>query len=442
MEKAQKGGLESTPAPEHELPSYTTAQNEQKKQDEGAGPSNSGLGLGKEHHKYLETAKGKKWLSMFVKSRATNPTSLPVFFEGDIISGRVELDIDKAESSKGISITIQGGTTFVGQEEEIFLKEEKSLWTGSKLKPGKQSWPFKFVLPKEVTIKDAGTFRIPPHYTERASPAYIDYKLIVTVKRGFLKVNQTLVTSFGYQPVTVPEQPSPLRRIAYSEGSPLIGPEGDPEGWRVLPTLKIKGTLFNTKEVEVDCTLAIAKPLSYALGSPIPLLITFSGDNPQALDLLANQNAIQLRLRRGMATGSDAIDDNGIRRTDNHFVEDCGGAYFWPSREGADEPNRKVLQGELEVVKTLKPSFKFPKVTIRYSLDLLPFSASGFVMNETVPGTVLLKETVTIATRQILGLNAHSYAPPGYEKPQNVDYNKSLGLLENGNQRFLGHHHR
>jgi hypothetical protein len=298
-------------------------------------------------------------------------------------------------------------------------------------------------LPKEVFLKESdtksGTFRLPPHFTERASPAYIDYRLVVTVKRGFLKVNQTLVTSFGYLPTTLPDRPSHLRVLAYSERSPLIGPEGDPEGWKVLPNIKIKGTLFTTKEVDLDCTLAVAAPLSYAIGSPIPLMITLSGEDPQALDVLANGSRIQLRLRRSMATGMEAADDNGARRTDNYFLQDSGTAYFWPSREGAEEPNKRVLQGELEVAKALKPSFKFPQVTIRYSLELVGFTAAGFVMNK--GNDVLLKEEVTIATRQIPGLVTHSYAPPGYEKPQDVDYNKSLGLLENGNQRFLGHHH-
>ena len=106
-------------------------------------------------------------------------------------------------SAEGLPVTdkwiiysqIRAGTTFVGQDEEPFLKEEQVLWTGSKL-VGKHSWPFSFQLPKEVSVKDGdkpGTFRLPPNYTERASPAYIDYRLVVTVKRGFLKVNQTCV---------------------------------------------------------------------------------------------------------------------------------------------------------------------------------------------------------------------------------------------------------
>jgi len=170
-----------------------------------------------------------------------------------------------------------------------------------------------------------------------------------------------------------------------------------------------------------------------------------------------------------MATGSEATDDNGVRRTDNYFQEESGMAYFWPSKEGAMEVNKRVLQGELEVVKALKPSFKFPKfavrvrvqfscrsffmradlknLTLKYSLDLLPFVAPGFVPAGITPNedpgkkTVFLTEWVVITTKQIPGLVPHSYAPPGYEKPQRVDYNKSLGLLENGNQRFLGHSH-
>lgn len=99
-------------------------------------------------------------------------------------------------------LQIQGGTTFIGQEEEIFLKQEHSLWTPSgkesKLS-GKHTWPFEFTLPTEVDVKDGelgkkSTYRLPPSFTERASPAYIDFKIIITVKRGFLRVNQTSVS--------------------------------------------------------------------------------------------------------------------------------------------------------------------------------------------------------------------------------------------------------
>lgn len=76
---------------------------------------------------------------------------------------------------------------------------------------------------------------------------------------------------------------------------------------------------------------------------------------------------------------------------------------------------------------------------MQYELQLLPFQAPGFVSVNTEGEMVLLSERVTIATKQTPGITPRSHAPPGYEKPQQVDYNKSVGLLENGNQRFYHH---
>jgi hypothetical protein len=84
------------------------------------------------------------------------------------------------------------------------------------------------------------------------------------------------------------------------------------------------------------------------------------------LDVLGKPSTIRLRLVRSMATGSEATDDMGSRRTDNHFLEQVGQAYFWDSK-GAQDVNKRVFQGEMELVKTLKPSFKFPNFTIRVS---------------------------------------------------------------------------
>lgn len=39
------------------------------------------------------------------------------------------------------------------------------------------------------------------------------------------------------------------------EGSPLVGPDADPAGWKVLPSVKINGMLFGTRNIEVTCTV-------------------------------------------------------------------------------------------------------------------------------------------------------------------------------------------
>ena len=196
------------------------------------------------------------------------------------------------------------GVTAVGQEELTFLTISKDLADSKsgKLK-GKQSWNFALTVPGETAVGEkpkakAETYRLPPTFSgrmiflcrrlvvdlliiERASPAYIDYKLVVTVRRGAFKVNQTyeltrserriprltvsrcrLTTSFFYLPLTRAEPPSPLRLAAYQNGHALIGPEGDPVGWKVLPPVQVSGTLFSTKPVAIECTVRTNTSLS------------------------------------------------------------------------------------------------------------------------------------------------------------------------------------
>jgi len=174
----------------------------------------------------------------------------------------------------------------------------------------------------------------------------------------------------------------------------------------VTAPVKVNGTLFNAKKVEVVCTVCISSDnhtptdqdlytaryrnageppspsfpllgsfmnrtlscqLCYPIGSPLPLIITFTGTDSQALDLLSVPSSIQLHLVRSIATGSDAAAEDVIRRSNNFFLESVGQAFFWPSSEGAPEAGSRSLQGELEVKKTLKPGFLFPRFSIRVS---------------------------------------------------------------------------
>lgn len=169
-----------------------------------------------------------------------------------------------------------------------FLNISKTLWEPSSSSTklvGTQTWPFTLTLPNKVLTSASSkeplkNYALPPTVSERASPAYIDYKIIVTVKRGMLKVNQTYVgspidahvgfmtanffllmlcslnTSFAYVPRSVAPIPSPLRLAAYRDGTSLIGPKGDPEGWKRLPLFKVTGTLFDTKSVEIEAIVS------------------------------------------------------------------------------------------------------------------------------------------------------------------------------------------
>lgn len=60
-------------------------------------------------------------------------------------------------------------------------------------------------------------------------------------------------------PSIIAERPSALRQLSYSENTPLIGPVGDPDGWKVFGPIEIKGTLFGAKEVTFKCTVRNSK---------------------------------------------------------------------------------------------------------------------------------------------------------------------------------------
>ncbi|KAI1796920.1 hypothetical protein LXA43DRAFT_985107 [Ganoderma leucocontextum] len=396
----------------------------------------------------LEDAKSRAWLWLKVKSRSRE-NQLPLFYDHDTLSGTIEVDFDKADGAKAVTVSVVAGVTAVGQDEDKFLNITNELWNAkASPKPkGKQTYSYSITLPGDASVPERGkkasqTFPLPPSFSERASPAYVDYKLVLTVKKSSLRVNQVLATTFVYLPLTRAEPPSPLRELSYQEGSPLIGPQGDPGGWKVFPPVIVAGALFDTRQVELECTLAVATPLSYALGSPIPVTLTLKASDEQALDLLGTPSSVRLHLVRVRLVGSHATLDNAdkIGRSNNMFRETVGSAFFWPSDEGAPEPGTRVLQGELEAKKSLKLGFLFPRFSVRYALVLSQFQAPGFA--PAMPGSVepLISESVTITSLNAPGIVPRSYAPPGYVHAQDGDFNTVMGFLENGNQRFYHHH--
>jgi hypothetical protein len=197
------------------------------------------------------------------------------------------------------------------------------------------------------------------------------------------------------------------------------------------------------------------------VGSPIPILVTLRSQDEVALDLLSTPSSINVFLTRSIAIGSEATNDDAPRRSNNTFLENVGKAFFWPAAEGAPEADVKRLHGEIDIRKSLKPSFVFPRFTLRvspsrtsfqesvqiryrtlclqYYITLAPFTATGFA-SSTTDAPSLLTEKVSIVTENAPGVVPRSHAPPGYVRPEEGDYNNSVGYLENGNQRFYHHH--
>ncbi|PSR81578.1 hypothetical protein PHLCEN_2v6344 [Hermanssonia centrifuga] len=156
--EAQATAVENRNDSDAELPGYTRT----------ASTSTS-----TEEHVYkLDDSKGRPWIWLHVKSRARDKKTWPLFYERDVIQGTVEVDFDKTDGAKAVSIGVTGGVTAVGQEELNFLNISKDLWDGklSGKPKGKLSWPFSISLPGETNVADrpkarADPYRLPPTFT-------------------------------------------------------------------------------------------------------------------------------------------------------------------------------------------------------------------------------------------------------------------------------------
>ncbi|KZS92454.1 hypothetical protein SISNIDRAFT_510742 [Sistotremastrum niveocremeum HHB9708] len=446
---------------DHELPGYSSART-----DRGV--------LRSEHVYTLETgSKPKAWLLLKVNSKAKDPKSLPLFFDNDKITGKVELDLEKTEHIQGVTLTVSE-TLQVGQDPVPFYSQVITLWStemgdpknptpvpevgGSKSKvkaaspklKGTYSWDFSITLPEETQASDTPkgpkrTFPLPPSFTERGSAAYVDYKLTVTIKRGSFRVDNTLATSVAHYPRRRPPPPSDLQRASYIDGGQMVGPDADPAGWKVLPPVKIQGTLFDTKQVEVEVSLALGTPLIFSLNSPVPLWITLKSADPQLLDLLSTPSSFLIRLKRTLAVGPDASDNNREERSDTTFPQVAGRGIVWPlsetqgSAETSAAGGERVLQGEVNIAATTKISFVFPRVSLRYAVELLPFAAAGFTTTAP-PGVPLISQHIEVVTDPVEGLPPRSRAPPGYVAKAEAEYDNAIGVLTAANQRFLHFH--
>jgi hypothetical protein len=72
---------------------------------------------------------------------------------------------------------------------------------------------------------------------------------------SILNVTIRISAQFGFIPITRPPPFPPLRRLAYQEESPLLGPTVDPDGWHFKDSITIRG-IFNNRPVLVGCTVS------------------------------------------------------------------------------------------------------------------------------------------------------------------------------------------
>jgi len=138
----------------------------------------------------------------------------------------------------------------------------------------------------------------------------------------------------------------------------------------------------------------------------LPLTLTLSCIDDQALDLLSSPNVIRACLSRRIkgckastTVPVPVLSFNRTRSTSNKstyipdsvsipdYVEDLETAVWWPSATNVSSSASgstnlvRVLQGEINLPKTLKPSSCIDRFAIEYTVVLFHWVAPGFTPN-------------------------------------------------------------
>lgn len=278
-------------------------------------------------------------------------------------------------------------------------------------------------MPRSVTVPtgsgDMRSCRLPETFLERNTRVSVQYDLTINISRGILRSDNRIRTAFGYIPSIRPDAPSLIRQLAYQQFLPIPNPTIDPDGWKVLRPVVIRGSIRGSHRVEVKSALAIAKPLCYSRGTVIPLFLTLEAREAQTMDLLAKPSALSVSLRRRVRFFNKTC----TYREDvawNENVRDVVTAVWWPSttQEVRSDATTSYLEGEIRLPKDLRPTSEMGHFSISYAVVFSPFKVAGFE-SET---PTLLHEPVEIATLHPRGIRMNAYAPPAYDGDRFDDF--------------------
>ncbi|KDR70203.1 hypothetical protein GALMADRAFT_76281 [Galerina marginata CBS 339.88] len=402
---------------------------------------------------------GHPFLVMTLITTGPHLQDTPIFVEGSPVKGKIQLHLKKPDSISSVALTAKmftggpyaGYTTNASKPSE-FLNQTHTVWTQEEPHTalhGEYTWPFAIDLPKEVEIADKShsqpkTFRLPQTFFERFIQATIRYEIIVTVARKGILHSNELSTPFAYIPVVQPPPLPPLRRLAYEEGTPILGPKVDPDGWYLPKPVQIEGSLFNDHSVRAECrdksAINIIQQLSYTRGSVIPLVMTLESDDSQLLDLLSSPEAISVRTRRHISAHHGK--PHGERPL--HSVDHSQRAVWW--RQTDDQTDRlRVLQGEIHLRPDIVPTSAMGDFSVNYNVVLFPFDVPSFkIKAEDLHDHSLLQQPINIVTAFASGPRPRMSTPADYtpnDKMDDADNLEKSDLLTATNDFYLSGGH-
>ncbi len=86
---------------------------------------------------------------------------------------------------------------------------------------------------------------------------------VIHLTKWYIRVGSQI----AFTPIIRPDPPSLARQLSYQEKSPLIGPDGDPDGWYRITPVSLRGSIFNNRAIEAQLTVSVAAAPNSKKGS-------------------------------------------------------------------------------------------------------------------------------------------------------------------------------
>ncbi|EJT97308.1 hypothetical protein DACRYDRAFT_119434 [Dacryopinax primogenitus] len=213
-------------------------------------------------HEFVLRVKRRPLLSLRCKSRAGSKEHKPLWFDGDVIEGGVQLMLHKPTHVEEITFRVRGrlAPPETGSPD-IFWSTAQKLWSAPKSTPasklpkssvsklfhhaglaeGNHHWPIALQLPLQVRVPGRGgdgkngspssgkseCLPLPPSFRNKSPSAVTEYEIMLTAYRGILREPYTLIVPFVFLPRSSPQYP--LGRPHPSMGTLIIEPLGENE---------------------------------------------------------------------------------------------------------------------------------------------------------------------------------------------------------------------
>jgi len=242
---------------------------------------------------------------------------------------------------------------------------------------------------------------------------------------------------------TVPP-PTTIRRNAYAEDGKMASPRDDPTGWKEQDAVILNGKVFSNRSFEIKCEFAVGSPLVYCPSTPVPIWITLSSSDSQAIKFLLASQALKVNFRCSVAIGEDADDDNRIEDPKTTFTETIAEGKTWPveSHQVGDDSNEAaissfVLEGELFVPVKSRPSFIFQGCSVRYFVDFILGKSPGLEFKDLDDYGLLISQKVDVAVDLTARVITRSREPSANDMNRITLFKDSSNALTLANHRFL-----